>query len=154
MGGVKPFAAQQRAALAPGFQLVIVAQDPRLVRRGEGPPLRLAGPRPARGPFPEATAPSCPAAADAMSVIVIVTSRWFLSRPAQYRGLLHSCVSSEFDREGCRKTNREQKARRPTKPLTSIRRLTHALAAAAGMTRNGDPSTKLCHGLKRSKVNR
>src|SRR5271166_764636 len=35
-----------------------------------------------------------------MSVIVIVTSRWFLSRPAQYRGLLHSCVSSEFDREG------------------------------------------------------
>ena len=41
-----------------------------------------------RGPFPEATAPSCPAAADAMSVIVIVTSRWFLSRPAHYRDLV------------------------------------------------------------------
>ena len=79
MRGVKPFPAQQRAALAPGFQFVVLAQDPRLVRRGEGPPLRLA----CRGPFPEATAPSCPAAADAMSVIVIVTSRWFLSRPAQ-----------------------------------------------------------------------
>ena len=44
-------------------------------------------------------------------------------------------------------TNREQKARRPTGPLTSIRRLTHALAAAAGMTRNGDPSTTLSYGL-------
>ena len=45
MRGVKPFPAQQRAALAPGFQLVVLAQDPRLVRRGEGPPLRPAGPR-------------------------------------------------------------------------------------------------------------
>ena len=45
-------------------------------------------------------------------------------------------------------TNREHKARRPTGPLTSIRRLTHALAAAAGMTRNGDPSTTLMHGLE------
>ena len=46
--GVKPFPAQQRAALAPGLQFVVLAQDPRLVRRGEGPPLRS----PARGPFP------------------------------------------------------------------------------------------------------
>ena len=51
-------------------------------------------------------------------------------------------------------TNREHKARRPTGPLTSIRRLTHALAAAAGMTRNGDPSTRLGYGLERSIVTR
>src|SRR5260370_12581977 len=44
-------------------------------------------------------------------------------------------------------TNREHTARRPTGPLTSIRRLTHALAAAAGMTRNGDPSTTLTYVL-------
>jgi len=30
----------------------------------------------------------------------------------------------------------------------------HALAAAAGMTRNGDPSTTLLNGLERSKANR
>ncbi len=36
--------------------------------------------------------------------------------------------------EAALRTNREQKAGRPTGPLTSIRRLTHALAAAAGMT--------------------
>ena len=51
-------------------------------------------------------------------------------------------------------TNREHKARRPTGPLTSIRRLTHALAAAAGMTRNGDPGTRLGYGLERPEVNR
>ena len=43
--------------------------------------------------------------------------------------------------EAALRINRERKAGRPTGPLTSIRRLTHALAAAAGMTRNGDPST-------------
>jgi hypothetical protein len=42
--------------------------------------------------------------------------------------------------EAALRTNRERKAGRPTGPLTSIRRLTHALAAAAGMTRNGDPA--------------
>ena len=56
--------------------------------------------------------------------------------------------------EAALRTNREQKAGRPTGPLTSIRRLTHALAAAAGMTRNGDPSTTLFSGLERSKANR
>jgi hypothetical protein len=56
--------------------------------------------------------------------------------------------------EAALRTNREQKAGRPTGPLTSIRRLTHALAAAAGMTRNGDPSTKLFSGLERPKANR
>ena len=49
--------------------------------------------------------------------------------------------------EAASETNREHTACRPTGPLTSIRRLTHALAAAAGMTRNGDPSTTLNHGL-------
>src|SRR4029077_6826257 len=56
--------------------------------------------------------------------------------------------------EAALRTNREQKAGRPTGPLTSIRRLIHALAAAAGMTRNGDPSTKLFSGLERPKANR
>ena len=35
-----------------------------------------------------------------------------------------------------------------------LARLTHALVEAAGMTRNGDPSTKPFSGLERSKANR
>jgi hypothetical protein len=62
MGGVKPFAAKQRAALAPGFHLVILAQDPRLVRRGEGPPLRRR-----QEPRNPGTFPSCATCTGALS---------------------------------------------------------------------------------------
>jgi hypothetical protein len=54
---------------------------------------------------------------------------------------------------GSPELNREQKAGRPTGPLTSIRRLTHALEAAAGMTRNGTPAphfSAASNGTKRT----
>ena len=80
-----------RLVLRPEYRgLLVEALDGgRLGLRRQAGEIRIGGSTvrrfgcPARGPFPEATAPSCPAVADAMSVIVIVTFRWFLSRPAQ-----------------------------------------------------------------------
>ena len=80
-----------------------------------------------------------------------------LLRQLQQDGVVHRVRTTTGDQAWLvtgYDSNREHKARRPTGPLTSIRRLTHALAAAAGMTRNGDPSTRLGYGLERAKVNR